>query len=198
MAARRVSVGRPRKWASEAERKQAYRQRLAADLEDQLTLRRDLRTERRRTAGLKQENDRLRARLAVAERRTESAEEPALAAKERKAWLNEDADRDRRQLFEAREALVELQAEIGSSALLPLAPPRLRPTGLLTCRTEPAARRRKLPGPVPSGAASPQVARSRQRAGSRVHAASSETPASLTLVPTGSRIDGGSFASTDV
>ena len=39
------------------------------------------------------------------------------------AWLNEDADRDRRQLFEAREALVELQAEIRELRAVPLAPP---------------------------------------------------------------------------
>jgi hypothetical protein len=105
-------VGRPRKWASEAERKRAYRKRLAADLEDPLTLLRELRTARRRAAGLKQENDRLRARLAAAEQRTEEAEESTREAQERMAWLNEDADRDRRQLFEARAALVELQAEL--------------------------------------------------------------------------------------
>jgi hypothetical protein len=105
-------VGRPRKWASEAERKQAYRQRLAADLEDPLTVRRELRTERRRAAGLKQENDRLRARLSVAERRAQEADEAIRAAQERLAWSKEMADRDRRQLFEARAALVELEAEI--------------------------------------------------------------------------------------
>jgi hypothetical protein len=105
-------VGRPRKWASEAERKRAYRERLAADLEDPLTLRRDLRTERRRTAGLNQDKDRLRARLAAAERRTEEAEESARVAEERMALLKEDAERNRRQLFEARAALVELQAEL--------------------------------------------------------------------------------------
>lgn len=35
--------GRPRKWASEAERKRAYRERLAADLAAPAQLRRDLR-----------------------------------------------------------------------------------------------------------------------------------------------------------
>jgi hypothetical protein len=42
--------GRPRKWASEADRKRAYRQRLAADLAQPERLRRELRTERQRVA----------------------------------------------------------------------------------------------------------------------------------------------------
>jgi hypothetical protein len=100
-------------WTSEAERKRAYRERLAVDLEGPLELRRALRTERRRTAGLKRENDRLRARLAFAERRTEVAEEAARLAQDRVNWLNEDADRDRRQLFEANAKVDALKAEIG-------------------------------------------------------------------------------------
>jgi hypothetical protein len=105
-------VGRPRKWASEAERKQAYRQRLAADLEDPLTVRRELRTERRRAAGLQQQNDRLRARLAVAERRVEEADDATRTAQELLAWSKELADRDRRQLFEARAMLAEVETEV--------------------------------------------------------------------------------------
>jgi hypothetical protein len=108
----RRKVGRPRKWSSEAERKRAYREQLAADLEDPLSLRRDLRTERRRTAGLSQENDRLRARLAAAERRAEMAEEYTRGARDRTAWSKAAADRDRRRLRETEEALVELEAEI--------------------------------------------------------------------------------------
>jgi hypothetical protein len=107
-AARRV--GRPRKWASEAERKRAYRERLAADLESPLALRRDLRTERRRTAGLRQENDRLRTRLAAAEQLCAAAEESARIAEDRLAWLTEDADRDHRQLLEALAKLADLEA----------------------------------------------------------------------------------------
>jgi hypothetical protein len=111
-AASARKVGRPRKWTTEAERKQAYRRRLAADFDDPLSLRRELRTERRRIAGLKQENDRLRARLVAAERRTEVAEEAARFARDRVDWLKGDADRDRRQLVESRAKLAALEAEI--------------------------------------------------------------------------------------
>ncbi len=40
-------VGRPRKWATEAERKRAYRERLAADIAEPERLRRELRNARR-------------------------------------------------------------------------------------------------------------------------------------------------------
>jgi predicted RNase H-like nuclease (RuvC/YqgF family) len=43
-------MGRPRKWESEAERKRAYRERLAADLAEPERLRRELRNARRRVA----------------------------------------------------------------------------------------------------------------------------------------------------
>ena len=42
--------GRPRKWATEADRKRAYRERMAADLAEPAQLRRELRTERARSA----------------------------------------------------------------------------------------------------------------------------------------------------
>lgn len=42
--------GRPRKWASEAERKRAYRERLATDFAEPDRLRKELRNERRRVA----------------------------------------------------------------------------------------------------------------------------------------------------
>lgn len=51
--------GRPRVWTSEAERKRAYRERLAADLAEPERLRRELRTERKRVA----DQDRKLARL---------------------------------------------------------------------------------------------------------------------------------------
>jgi hypothetical protein len=105
-------VGRPRKWASEAERKRAYRERLAADREDPIGLRRDLRTERRRTAGLKQENDRLLARLAAADRRVEAAETAAREAQGRLTGLREGVSRDRQALFEAQARVVELNAKL--------------------------------------------------------------------------------------
>ena len=56
--------GRPRKWASEADRKRAYRQRLAADLAEPERLRRELRTERQRAARKDLEIDRLTRDLA--------------------------------------------------------------------------------------------------------------------------------------
>jgi hypothetical protein len=40
-------MGRPRKWATEAERKRAYRERLAADIAEPERLRRELRPESR-------------------------------------------------------------------------------------------------------------------------------------------------------
>ncbi len=43
-------MGRPRKWESEAERKRAYRERLAADLAEPQRLRRELRNAKRRVA----------------------------------------------------------------------------------------------------------------------------------------------------
>lgn len=51
--------GRPRKWASEAERKRAYRERLATDFAEPDRLRKELRNERRRVAS----RDRLIAQL---------------------------------------------------------------------------------------------------------------------------------------
>ncbi|MEZ5240023.1 MAG: hypothetical protein R2716_14085 [Microthrixaceae bacterium] len=42
--------GRPRKWTSEAERKRAYRERLATDFAEPERLRKELRNERRRVA----------------------------------------------------------------------------------------------------------------------------------------------------
>ena len=44
--------GRPRKWATEADRKHAYRQRLAVELAEPAELRRELRAERARSAAL--------------------------------------------------------------------------------------------------------------------------------------------------
>lgn len=43
-------MGRPRKWTSEAERKRAYRERLAADHAEPERLRRELRNAKRRVA----------------------------------------------------------------------------------------------------------------------------------------------------
>ena len=61
--------GRPRKWDSDADRKRAYRQRLAADLEEPQRLREELRNERRRASALRNEAGRQRRRADAAERR---------------------------------------------------------------------------------------------------------------------------------
>jgi hypothetical protein len=134
-------VGRPRKWATEADRKRAYRERLAADLDEPLALRRELRTERRRTAGLQQENHRLRTRLAAAEHKAETAEEAGRRAEDRLASLRNAADRDRRQLLDALARLAEMEAKI-EELRAPPQQPAIR---------SPEARRTGSPGlPLPS------------------------------------------------
>ena len=60
--------GRPRKWASEAERKRAYRKRLAADLAEPAQLRRDLREAHKRVNELERATTGLRRDLARATR----------------------------------------------------------------------------------------------------------------------------------
>jgi len=55
--------GRPRKWESDAERKRAYRERLAADFAEPDRLRRELRNERRRVAARDRELAQLRGDL---------------------------------------------------------------------------------------------------------------------------------------
>lgn len=72
-AARRP--GRPRVWASEAERKRAYRERLASDFAEPDRLRRELRAERRTVAEKDSEIARLKRELA----RVEAAERAAVS-----------------------------------------------------------------------------------------------------------------------
>jgi hypothetical protein len=59
----RVPRGRPRKWATEADRKRAYRERLAADLSEPARLRRDLRSERGRSAAFARASEQRRREL---------------------------------------------------------------------------------------------------------------------------------------
>jgi hypothetical protein len=59
----RVPRGRPRKWANEADRKRAYRERLAADLSEPARLRRDLRSERTRSAAFARASEQRRREL---------------------------------------------------------------------------------------------------------------------------------------
>ncbi|MDP8931583.1 MAG: hypothetical protein M3O70_24195 [Actinomycetota bacterium] len=85
--AQRRRPGRTRKWASEAERKRAYRQRRAAELADPLALRDDARAARAEAsqaraeaAAARREAERWQTRAVVAQRRAHQASERARAA----------------------------------------------------------------------------------------------------------------------
>jgi len=67
--------GRPRVWASEAERKRAYRERLASDFAEPDRLRKELRAERRMNGEKDREIARLKRELA----RVEAAERAAVS-----------------------------------------------------------------------------------------------------------------------
>lgn len=78
-------VGRPRQWASEADRKRAYRARKAAELAEPLVQRRAAQDARRELAtqlavadAARQEAERWRRRAAAAERRAATAERRAV------------------------------------------------------------------------------------------------------------------------
>lgn len=65
--------GRPRVWASEAERKRAYRERLASDFAEPNRLRKELRAELKTVAKRDREIDRLKRELARANAATDAA-----------------------------------------------------------------------------------------------------------------------------
>jgi len=98
-------VGRPRQWASEAERKRAYRERKAAELADPLGQRRTAQDARREAAtqrsaaeAARQESDQWRRKAAAAEKRIATAERRAV--REKAAALRLLAERDEaRRLF---------------------------------------------------------------------------------------------------
>jgi hypothetical protein len=78
-------VGRPRQWASEAERKRAYRARRAAELVDPIGQRQAAQEARREAASqrsaaedARREADRWRRRAVAAEKRAEAAERRAV------------------------------------------------------------------------------------------------------------------------
>lgn len=78
-------VGRPRQWASEAERKRAYRARRAAELVDPIGQRRAAQEARREAASqrsaaeeARREADHWRSRAVAAEKRAEAAERRAV------------------------------------------------------------------------------------------------------------------------
>ena len=98
-------VGRPRQWASEAERKQAYRARKAAELADPLQQRRAAQEARREateqrslTEAAQQEADRWRRKAVAAEKRAVAAERRAAREKGSAHRLVAERDEARRLL----------------------------------------------------------------------------------------------------
>lgn len=79
--------GRPRKWASDAERKRAYRERLAADLAEPDRLRKELRNERRRVASRETEIARLCITAEQFTRKIDRLERDAVEAAAKKEAL---------------------------------------------------------------------------------------------------------------
>ena len=123
-------VGRPRKWTSEAERKRAYRERLAGDLEAPLALRRELRAVRQQAAQLKRANSRMAKRVQTAERAASRAASEAAEVQKRFAWLNDRLAAEYEQTAKLRTECAELRRELlearstarASAHVPPLAP----------------------------------------------------------------------------
>ena len=90
--------GRPKQWANEAERKRAYRQRLAADLAEPVRLRRELRAEKARSVRLTERLGRLERELDDCRRSLDDAAEET----ERLAATNEFLRRRVRTLSQAQ------------------------------------------------------------------------------------------------
>ena len=98
-------VGRPRKWADEAERKRAYRARRAAELADPLTQRRaaqaahrEVDAQRAATEAARQEAARWQRRAVAAEKRASVADRRAVREKAAAQRLLAERDEARRLL----------------------------------------------------------------------------------------------------
>jgi hypothetical protein len=102
--------GRPRKWDSDADRKRAYRQRLAADLEQPRRLREELRNERRRASALRDEANRQHRRADAAERLLAAVRVERDAAEQRGRDAHESMAAVWTSLNETRKELVEERA----------------------------------------------------------------------------------------
>ena len=98
-------VGRPRKWGSEAERKRAYRERLATDLAEPQRLRRELRNANRRIA----DRDR---RIAELERDLTRAEAEVQRRVERESEVHAVVERLEAQVDHWRSRATELGNEL--------------------------------------------------------------------------------------
>ena len=140
-------IGRPRKWGSEAERKRAYRERLAADLAEPDRLRRELRNAKRQVA------DKAR-RLAQVERDLERAEAEIQRRARREVELERTVDHLEARVDDWRSranALAKnLEAERVKVALLSTMPPasesrpsRPKPPPKRTSPKKPKRRKRR-------------------------------------------------------
>lgn len=133
--------GRPRVWASEAERKRAYRERLAADFAEPDRLRKELRAERKHSAEKDREIARLQRELAriEAENERRTTREGALEGTVRRLEAKVDDWRSR-----ATALAKNLEAERAASSAVPptLATNRTRPVPP-TKRTTPRKPKRR-------------------------------------------------------
>jgi predicted RNase H-like nuclease (RuvC/YqgF family) len=115
-------VGRPRKWATEAERKRAYRERLAADLAEPQRLRRELRDARRkiqetdtRLSGLERELAAAQAEIKRRSRRETELQATVERLEERVADWRSRAQELARSLEVERESRASVRGSPGSS-----------------------------------------------------------------------------------
>jgi len=109
------NMGRPRKWGSEAERKRAYRERLAEDLAEPQRLRRELRNANRRIADRDRRIVELERVLARAEAEIERGVERDSAGQAVVRRLEAQVDHWRSRAIELRN---ELKTERAKSARL--------------------------------------------------------------------------------
>jgi hypothetical protein len=144
-------VGRPRQWATEAERKRAYRSRRAAELADPLVQRRAAQDARREAATERAAADTARRQAEHWRRKAEAAEKRAVAAERRAIRESAAAQRFLAERDEARRVLrrkLQWAKDAGASHLDPqelLALVAELYAELAKLRKEIAGRRRTVP-----------------------------------------------------
>ncbi len=138
-------MGRPRKWGSEAERKRAYRERLATDLAEPQRLRRELRNANRRIA----DRDR---RIGELERDLARAEAEIKRGAELESEVHMVVERLEAQVDHWRSRAIELGNELKterakSARLVVPTPSRPSPTSRTNARpatpSKPRSRKRR-------------------------------------------------------
>ena len=105
--------GRPRKWATDAERARAYRRRKAEELADVDALRRERRSLQRQIAGCEAERARLARALGRAEGRIQALEVEVSTAALARAHSDERADRLASLLTRERAGATAIAAPVG-------------------------------------------------------------------------------------